>query len=46
MSRMSDVLILYIFIKLANREDPDQTPSSVESDLELACLSKSFLLGR
>ena len=32
-----------IFVRTANREDPDQTASKKQSDLGLHCLSRPFL---
>ena len=32
-----------MLVRIANREDPDQTASMKQSDLRLACLSSSFL---
>ena len=34
-----------MLVRLANREDPDQTASSEAVDLGLHCLSKPFLPG-
>ena len=32
-------------VRIANREDPDQTAFQKQSDLGLHCLSRSFLAG-